>query len=306
MKILLYTYFYEDSELNAIVSASSVMLEQMKIKRDKKVGIVTVEIDTDSESFDIFAKVARNNFRINMVPNMCYTKEEIAQFKYFELKTTKVLRQQKSDVKLNSVQWEATPFIYPTRTSRIKLIDKIFISDLKVSDDTICCFEPYQEFILKNKVAKIFSDAALTGFETRPIVNSVTGEAYEDFCSLYSNSILPPIHEDFTVYDRQLSKSELLERQNTRSICVLGTEVYEASDQNFADFNRTSEGFVGGWSPEWIVSASVKRIYEHNKLKGWKFLPVFETGNELYATYLRKWKAVLDKVGKNSNMKLER
>ena len=304
MKIFLHTFFDEDSKLAEIIKNNEILSRHMAFRAIKGRGPVENDIDTESEAFAVFVELAKSDLIIRLYPYIVYSDEEISEFKYFALRSNNIIRLNKKDSKLNELYIDSIPYLCPTSGSHIKLIDKIFLSDFSPAIGTLYCFNEFQEFIFSKEVHDVFSEASLSGFNIRRVINSVNNIAYEELFSLFTDCILPPIHEDISVYDKRLTTTEMLSSDTIRNICILGSQVYDSSGKVFADFNRTAEGFYDGWCPEWIVSSRVKKVYEDNNLSGLSFVPVYETVTKQYINYLSKWKSIIDKVQRNQNMKL--
>ncbi len=254
-------------------------------------------IETDSEDaiLDRILDITQNSSGLWFNPIMTFTKKEIDKARFFQLECRKTVHETDRDYELNSSRLAKRPFIHTTDQCKIKLIDEVALSRIKLKPNMVAGVDEWTaEFIITSTVAGCFEKEKLSGLALKPVLNPKTGAYHDEFHMLYTESIMPPVEYDRTI---QRLEKEIHEEGGFRNLGCL-TYDFEKTVPD-ADFNRTSENFSSNFMPIWVVSARVRECFARNKLRGWAFRPVLEKGSKLQSTYLEKWQSLFERISIN-------
>ncbi len=254
-----------------------------------------VETDSEDAILDRILDITQNGSGLWFNPIMTFTKKEVDGARFFQLECRKTVHETGRDYELNSSRLAKLPFIHPTDLCKIKLLDEVALTRIKLKPNMVAGVDEWTaEFIITSTVAKCFEKEKLTGFALKPVLNPKTGAYHDEFHMLYTDSIMPPVEYDRTI--KSLEK-EIPEEGGFRDLGCL-TYDFEEKVPDF-DFNRTAENFSSNFMPIWVVSARVRECFGRNKLRGWAFRPVLEKGSELHRMYLEKWQSLFKRISIN-------
>ena len=256
---------------------------------------VAVELDHDDPRFHRLLQVTRHTQGGWFNPYMSFTAAEISAAKFLQLDCRgKILDETSADSDQNRQIVGGCAFHRAgERALPIRLIDRIALTKVAIAPNAVGCATHWMpEFVLPRAIADAFREDGLTGFETRPVMNSKAGQPHADFFLLYSSSIMPEAERDVTTLDQRATDNPAWRELGALSYQFDGGEEPR-------DFNRTAENWSNHHLPLWIVSQRVREVVTRRKFKGWAYRPVLEKGSPLHAEYLAMWTAAVDRIREN-------
>lgn len=275
--------------------ANDVLEQDETIANTVNLKAGVIDIDSEDELLDRILYVTRDTSGIWFNPGMSFTRAEVAQSRYFQLECRKVVNETNHDYELNSSRLDEVELIQTTDQCKIKLLDKVALSRIKIKPNIVAGIDQWTaEFLITSTVANIFEQEQLTGLSLRPIFNPKTRKDHKEYLQLYTENIMPPVEHDLTIYSLE---KEIPEEGGFRELGCLTYDFREVVPKY--DFNRTAENFSSNFMPFWVVSARVRECFVRNKLRGWAFRPVIEKGSEFQNAYLAKWQSLFDRISIN-------
>ena len=256
---------------------------------------VTLDLAHDDPKFHRLLEVTRHTRGAWLNPYMTFTAAEVAAAKFLQLDCRgKILNETSKDNDQNRQIVNGFAFQQtPGRSLAIRLIDRIAITKIAIAPNAIGCATNWMpEFVVPRAIADAFREEGLTGFETKPVLNSKTGQPHADFFLLYSPSIMPDAERDATTLDQRATDNPAWRELGVLTYHFTGTE-------KLCDFNRTAENWSNRHLPFWIVSQRVREVVSRRKFKGWGYRPVLEKGTPLHQEYTRMWTEVMERIAVN-------
>ena len=155
-----------------------------------------------------------------------------------------------------------------------------------VRDDTIAHVDQWTgEFVVGAGVATAMQGSALRGGEFRPLYR-VRGAVRQDAFHLASACTMGSVVFDATAWVVREGTPRRL------GALVLGaSEMDEAVEA--ADLLRTAEPWGSWQTPVWVVSPTVRRLFQRSAWRGWAFRPVLEAGGTLHERHASAWAHVM-------------
>lgn len=238
-----------------------------------------------SDELDEFLRAASKIGSFDLNPWMTFTRADVSRARFLRIRPRKVTEESDDDYETMRRRFDDLPWIGDDPMHRCRLPQEISLSRIKLKPDQVSVVGQWTaEYIVPNAVRRIFEEAALTGVEFRPIINTQSGAAFDDFAHLYTDHLLASRIIDVASPEIPSSHPE------EQGYDVMGCLCYDAATLGDAlDFNRTGESNVAFEFPEWIVSAKVRDVFAANKLKGWKFEPVLEAESDPFDDYVELW-----------------
>jgi hypothetical protein len=267
------------------------LLRGTDIFSEDELASVAFNIDSQSERFARFVRVAKDASGTWFNPLVTFTKKELESAAYFEPQCRKTLAESNKDYDWNNDHVESLDFLETAAGMKIRLPDRIAISKTAALKFNMVAGvgQWTQEYVVHSDVATAFTEEGFSGFSLRPVFNSKTQIEQPDVHQLYSDAIMPPAE-----LGRRAPPSD------SGSVRLLGCLVYDDLEQHkLADFNRTAEDWAARDFPLWVVSARVREFFMRSKFKGWAFTPVIVKGSELHREYERLWDDLFDRVSVN-------
>jgi hypothetical protein len=267
------------------------LLRGTDIFSEDELASVAFDIDSQSEQFARFVRVAKDASGTWFNPLVTFTKKELESAAYFEPQCRKTLAESNRDYDWNNDHVQSLDFLDTTAGMKIRLPDRIAISKTATLKSNMVAGvgEWTQEYVVHADVATAFAQEGFSDFSLRPVFNSKTHIEQSDVHQLYSDAIMPPAE-----LGRRAPPSD------SGSVRLLGCLVYDDLEQyKLADFNRTAEDWASRDFPLWVVSARVREFFMRSKFKGWAFTPVIVKGSELHREYERLWDELFERASVN-------
>ncbi len=244
-----------------------------------------------SEDLDEFLRKAARYGSFDLNPWMSFTPAEVKRARFLHIRPRKTIEDSNADYEKMQSHVDGLPWIGDDPTYRCKLPEEISLSRrISLKPNQVASVGQWTvEYVIPHAVRKLFEEAGFNGAEYRPVANTRTGDAHEGYWHLFCTHLLPPRVIDIGTQKIESSYPE------EQGYDVMGCFCYEPESLDSAlDFNRTGEANVGFQFPEWIVSAEVRDVFAANKLKGWAFEPVLETGTDEYDRYTQLWSSLYE------------
>lgn len=225
-----------------------------------------------------------------------FSTPELKGVTHFELVNRSAVEETDKDYEANEALREATAIIDAGgEGGPVRLVSGFSLNKIRLKPNMVGSIGGARaEFLIGSAVAQVFETAGLTGFSLRPITNSRTQLAYEEYSQIFSEALMAP-----AIIDCSVQRIGTRDKEFDGGLRHLGCLAYHASAlAHRPDFNRTAEPWAGwdGW-PSWVVSARVKELFKSSKLRGWHFRPVLTSESDIYSQYLALWRKLLEAVG---------
>jgi hypothetical protein len=256
---------------------------------------VVIELHADDPRFHRLLELTRHTTGAWLNPVMTFSAAEMAQARFFQLECRgKIVRETRTDNDVNRARIEELGFHRAgERALPITLIDRVALSKIALAPNAVGCATDWMsEFVVPRGVMDVFAREGLTGAEGHPVIDAKTRQPHADFFLLYAASIMPDAQRDLTTIDQRATDTGGWRELGCLTYALTGRE-------ELFDFNRTAEDWSNNHLPLWVVSARVREVFQANRLKGWAFRPVLETGTPLHNTYLEAWTALFERIAIN-------
>lgn len=225
-----------------------------------------------------------------------FSTPELKGVTHFELVNRSAVEETDKDYEANEALRERTAIIDAGgEGGPVRLVSGFSLRKIRLKPNTVGSIGGARaEFLIGSAVAQVFEKAGFTGFSLRPITNSRTGLAYEEYSQIFSEVLMAP-----AIIDCSVQRVRTRDKEFDGRLRHLGCLAYHASAlTQRPDFNRTAEPWAGwdGW-PSWVVSARVMKLFKSSKLRGWQFRPVLTSDSDVYSQYLALWRKLVEPVG---------
>lgn len=252
------------------------------------------EVEAGSTLFDRIMEATQSTSGLWLNPVMTFTAPEIRQCRFLQPECRgKLLRESKTDYRLNAERLNARPWVSTGPNLRIRWLDRLALTRADIQPNVIAGAGDWTtEYVAGASVFQSFREAGLRGFRAEPVFNPRTRSMHPACHQLVTDNVAPPVLLDATTLPPRAT-------QGVTSFRELGCLTYEELPPGTADFYRTAENWGNHFQPLWIVSARVRECMESHKLRGWVFRPVLEAGSPLHAEYLSVWDSLFASIASN-------
>jgi len=235
-----------------------------------------------------FLRKAARRGSFNLNPCMEFSPAEIEQASFLRLRPRKAVEDSNADYERMRSDIDALPWIGNDPKRRFRLPERISLSNIRLKPNQAAVVGQWTaEYVVPGVFRRVFENAQLSGIEFRPICNTRTGAQFDDYFHLFSDHTLG--FRELDVASPELRSP----RPEEQGFDIMGCCCYDTSTLEKAlDFNRTGECSVSFEFPDWIVSSSVREVFEEHTLKGWAFEPVLEPGTPPYEGYNELWSSL--------------
>lgn len=224
---------------------------------------------------------------VDLNPSMEFDPEEIGRAEFLRIRCRKVVPDSRADFTRMRADLNELPWIGDDPKRRFRLPNRLWLSKIRLKPNEVGGVGQWTaEYVIAKGVRSSFEQARLSGFGTRPVFDTRTGQPFDAYVQLYVDHILGPRVLDLASPE---SSSTLAEEQGYDA---MGCLCYDSDTLREAlAFNRTGERLTSFEFPDWVVRASVRDCFRSHGLRGWAFEPVLVVGSASYAAYDELWRS---------------
>jgi hypothetical protein len=234
---------------------------------------------------DEFLREAADRGSLDLNPWMEFDQREIEQSRFLRIRSRKVLSDSPADFERMRADLGRLSWLGGDPKRRYRVPERISLSKIRLKPNQIASVGQWTaECVVPKGVRAIFEEARLSGVDFRPVFNTRTGAAFDEYFHLYSDRAL-----EFRELD--LASPEIRSpHPEEQGYDALGCLCYDTLTLERAlDFNRTGEPLESFEFPDWVVRSSVRDCFVEHRLRGWAFEPVLELGTLPYEEYCELW-----------------
>ena len=286
---ILVTAWVPTGPLRDAIDASS------ELGRTFSRGIVRVAtLDADGSPFRNLMEISETGFE--WVMDVRFSDEEITRFEFLEVRPQKLLSLKDAEANLNDYWinvsearefWPGSPIYCPRG---------LVIGRSLPKPDCIESLPFAAEYVTGEQATGLLrAIAGDLGLELVPVFSLKEGWTVDALAHLYTAQVAPQVQLNDCIW-HDMCDGRIRWRR-------LGCLAYH-SLATMPPVCRTAEHWASWLSPQWIVSQKVRQHLADGNIRGWRYLPVMETGSPEYREHLEQIREVRAMLEANPNSRM--
>lgn len=274
-----------------------------------------ITLDSASDAAARVAESSRRGPAFRYTPLYEFSDVELMRASWLELQPTKLLAESASDSRHNEGCLRAAAWVRtgPSRAHRVAR--GLALARVKLRPGEIGApGELIAEWIVPLSVGRLFEAEGLRGYTLGSVAAGARQPSHAEWAQLDTAHVTPPAMASSGWCDLGLLASGADAAAglpgagappDAHSFRALASLAYSSFGVFPAtDFARSAEAFDAWGQPLWIVSARARDLFQRRKLRGWRFRPLVEHGDQLHREQERLWQEWASRVAVNAANRL--
>ena len=277
--------------MKAIVTYFPKQLHNPKVAQLVGDNIATKPCPWKSDLSNQCQQVLAENGGFDIRITFDFSPKQYRKYSHFRLRPKHIIYETDAVFNRNLDSFEAAPIHHEDDFGRYKIVDKVFVHQIKPKFDRVWALEQFEFYFVEKEILKTMLQR-FSGFYEIPVVHHKTNEVIEAWGAFMSDSWLPSFDTNKT--------TEIISMDfGKQSLRSMGLQAADPEDlQGLFDICRTPSATHCGDSG-YIISRNVWEFWVNMGIKSFHLEPVLSVGSQEYDDYLTLWQQVQDVISLN-------